>query len=101
MMALAGAAPATPTAPSAMATPLSSDPTLAAFGSSLTAITLAELGDKTFFMALIALVQYDIKRVVDGGETNYVSATLAIYLDIYNVFQSLLALLGIVGGERD
>ena len=48
-----------------------------------------------------AFMLYDIKRVIDGGETNYVSATLAIYLDIYNVFQSLLALLGIFGGERD
>ena len=44
---------------------------------------------------------FDIKRVIDGGETNYISATLAIYLDIYNVFQSLLAILGLVGGERD
>ncbi len=44
---------------------------------------------------------FDIKRVIDGGETNYVSATLAIYLDVYNVFQSLLAILGIAGGERD
>ena len=48
-----------------------------------------------------AFMLYDIKRVVDGGETNYISATLAIYLDLYNVFQSLLALLGIAGGERD
>jgi modulator of FtsH protease len=48
-----------------------------------------------------AFMLYDIKRVIDGGETNYVTATLAIYLDIYNVFQSLLALLGIFGGERD
>jgi len=48
-----------------------------------------------------AFMLYDIKRVVDGGETNYVSATLAIYLDVFNVFQSLLALLGIFGGERD
>lgn len=48
-----------------------------------------------------ALLLYDVKRVIDGGETNYVSATLAIYLDIYNIFQSLLAILGIVGGERD
>jgi modulator of FtsH protease len=48
-----------------------------------------------------AFMLYDIKRVVDGGETNYISATLAIYLDIFNVFQSLLALLGIFGGERD
>lgn len=48
-----------------------------------------------------AFMLYDIKRVLDGGETNYISATLAIYLDVYNVFQSLLALLGIAGGERD
>ena len=48
-----------------------------------------------------AFMLYDIKRVIDGGETNYISATLAIYLDVYNVFQSLLALLGIFGGERD
>ena len=43
----------------------------------------------------------DLKRILDGGETNYISATLALYLDIFNVFQSLLALLGIMGGERD
>lgn len=36
-----------------------------------------------------------------GGETNYVSATLAIYLDVYNVFQSLVSILGFVGGDRD
>jgi len=48
-----------------------------------------------------AFMLYDIKRVIDGGETNYITATLAIYLDLYNVFQSLLALLGIFGGSRD
>jgi modulator of FtsH protease len=48
-----------------------------------------------------AYMLYDLKRVVDGGETNYVTATLAIYLDVYNVFVHLLALLGIFGGERD
>jgi modulator of FtsH protease len=48
-----------------------------------------------------AFMLYDIKRVVDGGETNYVSATLAIYLDVYNVFQSLLSILGFMGGERE
>lgn len=48
-----------------------------------------------------AFMLYDIKRVMDGGETNYITATLAIYLDIYNVFQSLLSLLGIVGGSDD
>ena len=48
-----------------------------------------------------AFMLYDIKRIVDGGETNYISATLAIYLDIYNVFQNLLVLLGVFGGERE
>jgi len=48
-----------------------------------------------------AFMVYDVKRVLDGGETNYVSATLALYLDIYNVFQSLLAILGIAGGDRE
>jgi modulator of FtsH protease len=48
-----------------------------------------------------AFMLYDLKRILDGGETNYISATLALYLDIINVFQSLLALLGIMGGERD
>lgn len=48
-----------------------------------------------------AYMLYDLKRIVDGGETNYISATLALYLDIVNVFQSLLALLGLLGGERD
>ncbi|BCO27414.1 modulator of FtsH protease YccA [Rhodoferax lithotrophicus] len=48
-----------------------------------------------------AYMLYDLKQIVDGGETNYISATLALYLDIINVFQSLLALLGILGGERD
>jgi len=48
-----------------------------------------------------AYMLYDIKQIIDGGETNYISATLALYLDIINVFQSLLALLGIFGGDRD
>jgi modulator of FtsH protease len=48
-----------------------------------------------------AYMLYDLKQIMDGGETNYISATLALYLDIINVFQSLLALLGIFGGERE
>ena len=43
---------------------------------------------------------YDLKRIVDGGETNYISATLALYLDLFNVFQGLLVLLG-MGGSSD
>jgi modulator of FtsH protease len=48
-----------------------------------------------------AFMLIDLQRVVNGGETNYVSATLAIYLDVYNVFANLLAILGFTGGSRD
>ncbi len=59
------------------------------------AISVAVIGIFSAYML------YDLKRIVDGGETNYISATLALYLDIINVFQALLALLGIAGGERE
>jgi modulator of FtsH protease len=91
---------------------------LSAMGKFLTvgAIVLMIAGVATFFVQSSALVLtvlvlslgvfsafmlYDVKRIVDGGETNYISATLNIYLDLYNVFQSLLSLLGIFGGDRD
>ncbi|HRD85147.1 MAG TPA: Bax inhibitor-1/YccA family protein [Rubrivivax sp.] len=48
-----------------------------------------------------AFILYDLKRVRDGEETNYIIATLSVYMSLYNVFQSLLSLLGIFGGERD
>ena len=48
-----------------------------------------------------AFILVDLQRVVNGGETNYVTATLSIYLSVYNVFSNLLAILGIVGGDRD
>jgi modulator of FtsH protease len=59
------------------------------------AISVAAIGIFSAYML------YDLKQIMDGGETNYISATLAIYLDLYNVFQSLLALLGFAGGDRD
>jgi modulator of FtsH protease len=46
-------------------------------------------------------ILYDVSRVVNGGETNYVMAAMAIYLDIYNLFISLLHLLMAFAGERD
>ena len=48
-----------------------------------------------------AFLLVDLKRILDGGETNYISATLGLYLSLFNIFQSLLALLGLFGGERD
>ena len=46
-----------------------------------------------------AFLFYDVKRVIDGGETNYVSATLSVYLDLFNIFQSLLSILGITSRD--
>jgi modulator of FtsH protease len=48
-----------------------------------------------------AFILHDLKRVQDGLETNYISATLGVYLSLYNVFQSLLMLLGIMGGRDE
>jgi len=48
-----------------------------------------------------AFILHDLKRVQDGSETNYITATLGVYLSIYNVFQSLLVLFGIFGGSDD
>ena len=48
-----------------------------------------------------AFILYDLKRVQDGLETNYITATLGVYLSVYNVFSNLLALLGIFGGDRE
>lgn len=48
-----------------------------------------------------AFILYDVQRIVNGGETNYVTATLGVYLSVYNIFSHLLALLGIFGGERE
>lgn len=48
-----------------------------------------------------AYILYDISRIVQGGETNYVSATLSVYLNVYNVFAGLLQLIMALTGERD
>jgi len=48
-----------------------------------------------------AYILYDVQQIINGGETNYISATLRIYLDVYNIFVNLLSLLGILGGSRD
>lgn len=48
-----------------------------------------------------AFILHDLKRVQDGEETNYITATLGVYLSLYNVFQSLLSIFGLVGGNSD
>ena len=65
--------------------------------SSALMITIAVLAIGIFS----AFILYDLKRVQDGEETNYITATLGVYLSLYNVFQSLLALLGIAGNNNE
>ena len=59
-------------------------------------ITIAVLAIGIF----TAFILHDLKRVKDGIETNYITATLGVYLSLFNVFQSLLLLLGIGGREE-
>ncbi len=65
--------------------------------SSALMITLSVLAIGIFSVFILV----DLKRVQTGEETNYITATLGVYLSLYNVFSNLLALLGIFGGERD
>ncbi len=63
-------------------------------------ITGLALAVSTAAMAIFSLlIVYDTQRIVQGGETNYISATVALYLNIYNLFMSLLQLSGFLGGE--
>ena len=64
-------------------------------GSSIGMLVISTLAIGLFSMYML----YDMKQVIDGGETNYISATLAIYLDLFNIFQSLLAILGLTSGD--
>ena len=50
-------------------------------------------------MLMSGFILYDTSRIVHGGETNYIRATIALYLDIYNLFTSLLHLLGAFGSD--
>lgn len=54
-----------------------------------------------FIIFSSALILFQINAIVRGGETNYVSATLSLYVSLYNIFTSLLQILGVVGGDRD
>jgi modulator of FtsH protease len=52
-------------------------------------------------MLFSAYILYDISQIIHGGETNYVMATMSLYLNIYNIFVNLLSLLMAFSGERD
>ena len=50
-------------------------------------------------MIMSGFILYDTSRIINGGETNYVIATIGMYMTIFNIFISLLHILGIMGGD--
>ena len=60
-------------------------------------LTIAAVAVLLFSMFLL----HDVSRIVKGGETNYITATLNLFLDVYNIFISLLQLLLAFTGQRD
>src|SRR6056297_955956 len=53
-----------------------------------------------FVIAMAGLILYQTSEIVRGGETNYIMATVTLYVSIYNLFTSLLHLLGVFGGDE-
>lgn len=71
---------------------------LGAFFFEMPALSLAVSAMFTLLMA--GLILYETQQIVNGGETNYIMATVTLYVSIYNLFTSLLHLLGFFAGEE-
>ena len=61
------------------------------------ALSLAVSG--LFVLLMSGLIMYETQNIVRGGETNYILATVSLYVTIYNLFTSLLHIFGVMGGE--
>lgn len=61
------------------------------------AMSLAISGGIILIMS--GFILFDTSRIINGGETNYIRATVSLYLSIYNIFLSLLQILGIMGDD--
>jgi modulator of FtsH protease len=70
---------------------------LAAFFFSMPGLALAV--STMFILLMSGLILYQTSQIVNGGETNYIMATVTLYVSIYNLFTSLLHLLGAFGGN--
>jgi modulator of FtsH protease len=64
---------------------------------SIPALSLAVSG--VFIMLMSGLILYQTSEIIHGGETNYIMATITLYISIYNLFMSLLHILGAVAGD--
>ena len=73
---------------------------LAGIGAIVFAIPALSLAVSGMFILLMSgLILYETSEIVHGGETNYILATVSLYVSIYNLFLSLLQILGFLGGE--
>lgn len=64
---------------------------------SIPALSLALSG--AIIMLMSGLILFNTSRIINGGETNYIMATVSLYLSLYNIFVSLLQILGVFGGD--
>lgn len=67
------------------------------FGVNISGMHLALSGLIVLLMS--GFILYDTSRIIHGGETNYIMATVSMYLNIYNLFVSLLHIMGVMGGD--
>ena len=73
---------------------------LAGIGALIFSIPAMALAVSAMFILLMAgLILYQTSEIIHGGETNYIMATVGLYISIYNLFTSLLHLLGVFSGE--
>ena len=73
---------------------------LAGLGALFFEIPGLSLAVSSIFVLLMAgLILYETSNIIHGGETNYIMATVTLYVAIYNLFSSLLHLLGAFGGQ--
>ena len=74
---------------------------LAALGAVFFELPALSLAVSAMFVLLMAgLILYETSSIVHGGETNYIMATVTLYVSIYNLFTSLLHLFGFMGGQE-
>jgi modulator of FtsH protease len=73
---------------------------LAGIGAILFSIPALSLAVSAMFILLMsAMILYETSNIIHGGETNYIMATISLYVSIYNLFLSLLQILGVFGGD--
>jgi len=71
---------------------------LAAFFLEMPGLSLAV--SAMFVLLMAGLILFETSNIIHGGETNYIMATVSLYVSIFNLFTSLLHLLGVMGGEE-